>query len=159
MTPNIENAKKFEGAMNFTTTINLSTVKAIKYGRGKYFVKFYFVDTVSAQPTQELIAVTIKADDRKGIAQILRRYHRAEIYLREHPDETDFPKFGYRHIAKNFPTAFIFAEKKEFKGCLYMRNIAFCYPIKGFVSKRKFFRAKYIYHRKEIMRDEFYKSH
>lgn len=159
MTPNIENAKKLEGATDFTTAIKLSDAKAIKYGKGKYFVRFYFFDTISAQPTQELIAVTIKTDDRKGIARVMRRYHRAEIYLREHPDETDFPKFGYRHIAKNFPTAFIFAERKDAKGALYMRNIAFCYPIKGFVSRRKFFRAKYIYHRKEIMSDEFYKSH
>lgn len=153
MTPNIENAKKL------APTMKLSDAKAIKFGKGKYFVRFYFFDTISAQPTQELIAVTIKADDRKGIAQIMRRYHRAEIYLREHPDEINFPKFGYRHIAKNFPTAQIFAEMKEFKGCLYLRDIAFCYPIKGFVSRRKFFRAKYIYHRKEIFSDEFHKSH
>lgn len=133
--------------------------KKIRYGKGKYFVTFFFFDNISAQPTQDLIAVTIHANDRKGIAQILRRYHRAEIYLREHPDEIDFPKFGYRHIAKNFPTAQIFAEMKEFKGCLYIRHIAFCYHLKGFVSRRKMFRAKYIYHRKEIFSDEFYKSH
>lgn len=137
----------------------LTDAKKIVFGKGIFFVRFFFVDNISAQPTHGFFQVTIKAANRSDIAKILRRYHKAEIYCRHHEEEIDFPKFGYRHIAKNFPFAQIFAPQKEFPHCLYLRSISFCYKINGYVSYRKRYRAQFIYHRKEVFSYEFHKSY
>lgn len=79
-----------------------------RYGQGGHMVWFEFYDDESPIVSK----VIIKAEDRAGVAKILRRYHKAKLAVMKSAD-ADYPKYGYRYLARKDATARIFTTDKN----------------------------------------------
>lgn len=113
------------------------------FGSGALIIRFLFFKNNQANK------VVFKANDRKTIAKILRKYRKAERYLRVHGNE-NYEPFSYRDIASHFPTIQIFAWTKS--GLPYFKTYRCCYHFKGFLRKTRIFIAKIKYGYREIGR-------
>lgn len=79
-----------------------------RYGTGGHMVWFEFYDDESPIVSK----VIIKAESRAGIAAILRKYHKAKLAVIKSKRE-DYPKYGYRYLARKDATARIFTTTKD----------------------------------------------
>ena len=121
-------------------TKKIPTVKTD--GKGNQLVIFIFKDRVGESRELETVKVVFKANDRAGIAKILRRYKEAERYLRAHQDEIHFPKFGFRYIAIRYPKAEIWTLSKDEPRTPSIKKYNFCYHFAGFLTPTKNYIAK-----------------
>lgn len=117
--------------------------KVATFGEGKHIVRFCFFDKkpdCHSFPVQlELVNVNIKCRDRAGVAKTLRRYHQAEIALRQNEHQS-YPKYGLRYIAHRYPAADIYTTTKDGEPCHIIKY--FCYHFKGFLSRKNLRQAQ-----------------
>lgn len=110
--------------------------KVATYGRGNHLVRFCFFDR---KPTKkfpielELVNVNIKCRTRSEVGKVLRRYHSAELTIRQNPYQY-CPKYGFRYIAKRYPTADVYTTDKRGEPLHFIKY--FCYHFKGFLPER-----------------------
>lgn len=110
--------------------------KVATFGQGTHIIRFCFFDRESTckHPIElELVNVNIKCQSRAAVGRVLRRYHAAEIAIRQNPYQ-HCPKYGLRYIALRYPAADIYTTDKNDEPIHILKY--FCYHFKGFLPER-----------------------